>query len=98
MAMEWVTNISSILTPIVIGLAAWLGKVWAGRILEMDRAKYTTIMENILADLRTRDTKELQVHRLQFEKEFEVYKELWTAALKYAEALNKGALINNLNN
>ncbi|MCJ7543355.1 MAG: hypothetical protein MUP47_02125 [Phycisphaerae bacterium] len=88
--MQWLLSFLSglVATPIVIGLAAWFGKVWAGRILEKDRAKYQTSMETILADLRTRDTKELLVHRLQFEKEFEVYKELWTAALKYAVALN----------
>lgn len=85
--MEWDSYISGIITtPVVVGLAAWIGKVWAGRILQKDRAKYQTSMETLLADLRTTNTKELLVHQLQFEKEFGVYKELWTAALGLARA------------
>lgn len=85
--MEWGSYISGIVTtPVVVGLAAWIGKVWAGRILEKDRAKYQTSMETLLADLRTTNTKELLVHQLQFEKEFGVYKELWIAALGLARA------------
>jgi hypothetical protein len=89
--MEWPDYISIPLsgigaTTIVVGLAAWLGKIWAGHILEKDRAKYQTSMETLLADLRTANTKELLVHQLQFQKEFEVYKELWTAALGLARA------------
>jgi hypothetical protein len=38
-------------------------------------------MESLLEDLRTRESKELFVHRLQFEKEFEIYRELWTSVL-----------------
>jgi hypothetical protein len=85
--MDWVIYISGFTTaPVVVGLAAWLGKVWAGRILEKDRAKYQASMETLLADLRTTNTKELLVHQLQFQKEFEVYKELWIAALSLARA------------
>jgi hypothetical protein len=85
--MEWMSYISGIvMAPVIVGLAAWLGKIWAGRILEKDRAKYQTSMETLLADLRTTNTKELLVHQLQFQKEFEVYKELWIPALGLARA------------
>lgn len=85
--MEWLSYLTGIVTtPIVVGLAAWLGKVWAGRILAKDRVKYQTSMETLLADLRTGHTKELFVHQLQFQKEFEIYKELWVAALEVARA------------
>ena len=85
--MEWVSYISVIITaPVIVGLSAWLGKIWAGRILEKDRARYQTNMETLLAALRTTITKELLVHQLQFQKEFEVYKELWVAALGLARA------------
>lgn len=85
--MQWVDFILGLLsTPIIIGLVALFGKLWASRILEKDRAKYQAQVETLLSDIRTRDTKELLVHRLQFEKEFEVYKELWGAALKLAKA------------
>jgi hypothetical protein len=70
--------------PAIIGLSTWLGKVWANRILEKDRVRYQTEMERLLEDLRTRQSKELFVHRLQFEKEFDIYKELWVAVLALA--------------
>lgn len=28
--------------PVIAGLSAWLGKIWANRILEQDRTKYHT--------------------------------------------------------
>lgn len=94
--MEWVSYLSGIITtPVVVGLAAWFGKVWAGRILEKDRAKYQTSMETLLADLRTTNTKELLVHQLQFQKEFEVYKELWIAALGLARAGSHFRMLQN---
>ena len=62
---------------IIIGLSSWLGKVWANRILEKDRTQYQTKMETLLENLRKQASKELFVHELQFEKEFEIYKELW---------------------
>lgn len=72
--------------PTIVGLSAWLGKVWANRILEKDRTRYQTQMESLLQDLRTRESKELFVHRLQFEKEFEIYRQLWTAVLALGRA------------
>jgi hypothetical protein len=63
--------------PVIAALSAWLGKIWAGRILEKDQVRYQTRMESLLEDLRTRESKELFVHRLQFEKEFEIYETLW---------------------
>jgi len=71
------------------GLASWLGKIWASRILEKDRAKYKTQVESFLEDLRTCHNKELFVHRLQFEKEFETYKNLWKASLVFARVASK---------
>jgi hypothetical protein len=85
--MDWSSYLTgAITTPIVFGLAAWLGKVWANRILESDRAKYRTQVEGLLADLRVRDDKELLVHRLQFEKEFAICQELWSRARRLALA------------
>lgn len=73
-------------TSIVGVLAAWLGKVWAARILERDRTKYQTQMETLLQDLRTLSSKELFIHQLQFEKEFQVYLELWKEVLALGRA------------
>lgn len=88
--MNWLSFFSGItLTPVITGLSIWLGKIWANRILEKDRAKYQTQMETLLLDLRTRDDKELYVHKLQFEKEFEIYKELWMKLLSLGRAGTK---------
>lgn len=58
---------------VILALSAWLGKVWAARILEQDRAKYTEILEQ----LRVEGQKRVLVHRVQFETEFEAYREVW---------------------
>ncbi len=85
--MDWSSFVAGgIAVPIVVGLSTWLGKVWANRILEKDRIRYQTQMESLLEDLRTRESKELLVHRLQFEKEFEIYRQLWTAVLALGRA------------
>ena len=65
---------------IIAALSAWLSKVWANRILQKDRIKYETQMNTLLEGLRTQSGKALFVHRLQFEKEFEVYLGLWKDA------------------
>jgi len=75
-------------TAIIISLSSWLGKVWANRILEQDKAKYKIQVDTLLQDLRTRESKELFVHQLQFEKEFEIYKELWVTVLELDKAIN----------
>jgi len=67
-------------------LAIWFSKIWARRFFERDRIKFETQMQTVLQDLRKRGDKELFVHRLQFEKEFEVYVELWKNALRAAQA------------
>jgi len=75
-------------TAIIISLSSWLGKVWANRILEQDKTKYKIQVDTLLQDLRTRESKELFVHQLQFEKEFEIYKELWVTVLELDKAIN----------
>jgi len=86
--MDWGTYIGGGITAtaIIMFLSSWLGKVWANRILEQDKAKYRIQVDTLLQDLRTRGSKELFVHKLQFEKEFEVYKELWEKVLVLGRA------------
>jgi hypothetical protein len=85
--MEWLSYFVGLgSTPVVVGISVWLGKVWANRILEKDRAKYQTQVETLLADIRVRNDKELLVHRLQFEKEFAIYQELWSRARRLVTA------------
>lgn len=58
---------------IVWGLSSWLGKVWASRILETDRLKYSQELERLRSDL----DKAIHVHRVQFETEFRVLSDIW---------------------
>ena len=37
---------------IIIGLSSWLGKVWANRIMETDRAKYARELELLRSKLQ----------------------------------------------
>lgn len=62
---------------IVIALSSWLGRVWAGRILEQDRAKYQQALETELERVRGDREKSVFVHRIQFEAEFRAYQEVW---------------------
>lgn len=71
---------------LVGALSSWLGKIWAERILSKDRAKYDRELESfrqkgdaLLEKVRGKTEKEILVHKVQFEKEFEVYKSLWNA-------------------
>ncbi len=79
--MDWLTYaVGFVSSPVALGLTAWMGKIWAASILEKDKAKYRTEVESLLQALRTQGEKELFVHRLQFEKEFAIYQELWKSA------------------
>lgn len=63
-------------TAILFGFSSWLGKVWATRILDRERSKYSEQLEEIKHRL------ELQRHSGEkvFDAEFAVYRELWAAA------------------
>ena len=69
--------------------SSWLGKVWANRILQQDRAKYLTELERSKSEL-DRTTRHLQgeiektiyVHRLHFETEFRALQEVWQKVVR----------------
>ncbi len=67
----------------VTGLGALLGKIWANRV----SAREDTKIQSELASLRTDLERSLHVHRVQFEKEFEVYAELSEKMVAVREAL-----------
>lgn len=71
---------------IVAGLSRWLGDVWLGRILQREKAKYSSELEQ----LKSRYAKELEafratldrsvfVSRVQFETEFNSMKQVYQA-------------------
>lgn len=61
---------------IVFAASSWLGKVWASRILEKERLKYSQQLEELKNSL------ELQLHsgKVLFDSEFDIYRELWSHA------------------
>lgn len=78
---------------IILMLANWLGRVWANRILEKDKAKYNRDIE----ELKNKFTKEFECYRSQIElsrqalsryseHQFNLYNKLWVslAELKIA--------------
>lgn len=77
---------NAIVVALVGPLSAWLGKIWAERIIQKDRVRFEMQMQTLLHDLRTRGEKEVLVHRLQFEKEFEIYLGLWKELLRAGRA------------
>ena len=64
---------------IIFGLSSWLGKVWANRILEKDKLKYTSELEKIKAKLQTESQKQNLMFSLYFEGQFKLYNDLWVS-------------------
>lgn len=69
---------------LVWGLSSWLGKVWAERILEKDRANYQTAISKLQHEMEQANRRlqvhldgALHVHRVQFEAEFAAMKTIW---------------------
>jgi hypothetical protein len=79
----------SISGGIILGLSAWLGKVWASRILEQDRLKYAKEFEQT----KSKYEKQLEKYKQELEKskitylryseyQFRIYNELWNKLCK----------------
>lgn len=71
---------------IILALSNWLGRVWAQRILEADRAKYRDEIERQKAQyqqelerLRSSLAETVHVTRAQFEIEFSALQRVWSA-------------------
>ena len=75
---------SGVAGVVIIGLSSWFGKVWAARILEADRLRYTTELERFKNQL-DQSTRLLQaqvdrtvfVGRVHFETEFKALSDIW---------------------
>ena len=74
----------AISTPIVLALSAWLGKVWASRILLKETAQHNQELEGLKAKFRTElETYKAEVEktvfvtRVHFETEFAALKEIF---------------------
>ena len=58
---------------LVAGLGAWLGKVWAARIRESDRARFQREIERLRSDL---EVSRAQLNRIS-EAQFSLYSQVW---------------------
>ena len=76
---DWfLNNLFSILNLIVlIGLSLW-GKAWVN--------KKKAELDKEIEGLKTSHSKELYIHKLQFEKEFEIYDYLWMKIAHFKKA------------
>ena len=64
-------------SAIIIGLSAWLGKVWSTRILQSEQAQLKHELEMKIAELNAVNESKVHVSKIQFEKEFKSYAKLW---------------------
>ena len=69
---------------IVLLFSGWLGKVWANRLMEEDRAKHAKAIEELRSRLETMNKrvqseldKTAHVHQIQFQTEFKALSEIW---------------------
>ncbi|MCW9059920.1 MAG: hypothetical protein OQL11_13715 [Gammaproteobacteria bacterium] len=62
---------------IIFGLSSWLGKVWANRILEQDKLRYTSELEKIKNKLQAESQQRQLMFSLYFEGQFKLYNDLW---------------------
>ncbi|HVG31664.1 MAG TPA: hypothetical protein VM911_01230 [Pyrinomonadaceae bacterium] len=56
---------------IVIGLAGWLGKVWANRLMEADKAKHAHALEELRAELTKNNQSLLEADRAKYNGDLE---------------------------
>lgn len=78
---------------VISGLAAVLGRIWVGRVLNRENAAHQAQLKNIQAQLDSTNQhlqseldKGLHIHRVQFEKEFKIYEELWSKLVELRKA------------
>lgn len=78
---------------VISGLATILGKIWVGRILSREKAAHDAGLKKLQAQLEATNQllkseldKGLHIHKVQFEKEFKIYEELWSKLVELRKA------------
>ncbi|GGI88954.1 hypothetical protein GCM10007978_28300 [Shewanella hanedai] len=77
---------------VIISLSAWLGKLWSIRILQREQAQLKHGLEMKIAELNAVNESKVHVSKIQFEKEFKNYAELWdlvTPMVRELQALSQ---------
>ena len=85
---------------IMMALSSWLGKVWANRILEKDKLKYSSELEKLKTNLQNESQKQQFVFSMYFEGQFKIYNNLWLALSELQNEVDKlweSATSHNLN-
>lgn len=69
---------------IVFAFSSWLGKVWASRILEKEKKEHQLEISNYKSKLdlelnriNSLNEKALYISKVQYDKEFEIYQDIW---------------------
>lgn len=69
---------------IVVGISSWLGKVWANRILENQKAEHQKEIEGYKSELQKElerlnaiQDKALYISKVQYDNEYRIYQEIW---------------------
>ena len=74
---------------LIAGFSTWLGKVWAKRILEKDKLKYTSELEAIKSELQRESERQKVTFSLYFEGQFKLYNKLWIALSELQNEVDK---------
>lgn len=72
---------------IIFGLSSWLGKVWANRILEQDKLRYSSELERIRNKLEVESQQRQLIFSLYFEGQFKLYNDLWISLVELQEGV-----------
>lgn len=88
---------------IVMAMSSWLGKVWANCILEDEKKKHQKEIEEFKSQLTERinnlnvlNEKALHISKVQYDAEFNIYKEIWVKlfnCIRYTNSLYPSGVV-----
>jgi len=85
---------------IVLALSSWLGKVWANRILEKEKAEHSKEIEYYKSELNKElnhfnaiQDKALYVSKAQYDNEYKIYQEIWEKMFELMETIKGFSIV-----
>jgi len=83
-------------SAIVFGLSSWIGKIWATKLMEKDKSKYTKEIETLKNELQTKMTKIEHFHKISeqtyqslFNAKIATYNNLLYEKTEYYKIINE---------
>lgn len=83
-------------SAIVFGLSSWIGKIWATKLMEKDKSKYTKEIETLKNELQTKMTKMEHFHKISeqtyqslFNAKIATYNDLLYEKTEYYKIINE---------